>query len=91
MTSGFNTQILSHFLVPYLLLSRPEPILRQGAQICHIGRPGEIGRTLDMDDIMGLKSVEGGSLSLIATAFRWVFTMDLFTEVSPTLPTFGLY
>lgn len=41
MTVAFNVQMLSHFLIPYILLSHPQPILRDGAQVCTICRPDE--------------------------------------------------
>ncbi|KAL0954040.1 hypothetical protein HGRIS_005194 [Hohenbuehelia grisea] len=77
LTTGFNVQILSHFLIPYLLLSRPEPVLRKGAQICNIARPGEKGRTIDMDDFYYLKATEAGKFKLFPNVFSFVFMLDL--------------
>ncbi|KAJ8481017.1 hypothetical protein ONZ45_g15451 [Pleurotus djamor] len=48
---GFNVQVMSHFLIPYLLATRNEPSLRKGAQICHIGRPGASIGSLDVDNM----------------------------------------
>ncbi|KZP18623.1 hypothetical protein FIBSPDRAFT_590555 [Athelia psychrophila] len=83
LTIAFNVQILSHFLIPYLLLSRPQPILRQGAQICNVGRPGEIGRAVNMDDFIGIKAIQGGNVAFVKKLLSWVFIMDLYTQASP--------
>jgi NAD(P)-dependent dehydrogenase (short-subunit alcohol dehydrogenase family) len=80
LTTFFNVQILSHFLIPYLLLSRPDPVLRKGAQICNIARPGEKNRNIDLDDFICLKALEAGTFSILKDAMRFVFMMDLFTE-----------
>ena len=82
LTTFFNVQILSHFLIPYLLLSRPDPVLRKGAQICNIARPGEKNRNIDLDDFICLKALEAGTFSILKDAMRFVFMMDLFTEAS---------
>ncbi|KAJ8473355.1 hypothetical protein ONZ45_g16330 [Pleurotus djamor] len=76
---GFNVQVLSHFLIPYLLLERPNPVLRKGAQICNMGRPGEFNRTIDFDDFVGLKAAAAGQFGM-AHPFKWVFMMDVFTR-----------
>jgi hypothetical protein len=83
--SIFNVQILPHFLIPYLLLSLPAPVLRKGAQICNIGRPGDKNRNLNLDDMLCLKSIEAGTFSLFSDMMKWVVMMDLLTHVrSPT-------
>ncbi|KAF4578240.1 hypothetical protein EYR36_000047 [Pleurotus pulmonarius] len=80
LTAGFNVQILSHFLIPYLLLTRTNPVLREGAQICHLGRPGEQNRTIDFEDFSGLKAAAAGTFSMMTHPFRWVFMIDVFTK-----------
>jgi len=80
MTKGFNVQILSHFLIPYLLLSGPEPALRKGAQICTIGRPGEKNRSIDLDDFRCLKAIEAGTFKIFPAAFSFAFMTDLSTQ-----------
>ena len=82
MTTGFNIQILLHFLIPYLLLTLPQPVLWKGAQICNIGRPGEKNRTIDLNDFRCLKTFEAGKFSLLKDAMKFVFMMDLFTHAS---------
>jgi hypothetical protein len=82
LTTFFNVQILSHFLIPYLLLSRPEPVLRTGAQICNIARPGEKNRHIDLDDFLCLKAVEAGTFRFLKDVTKFVFMVDLFTQVS---------
>jgi hypothetical protein len=79
---AFNVQILSHFLIPYLLLSLPDPVLGNDAQICNIARPGEVNRNIDFDDFRSLKAVEAGTFSILRDAMKFVFIMDLFTHVS---------
>jgi hypothetical protein len=79
---AFNVQILSHFLVPYLLLSLPKPVLGKDAQICNIARPGEMNRTIDFDDFRSLKSIETGTFSTLQAVMKFAFMMDLFTHVS---------
>jgi hypothetical protein len=92
-TSVFNVQVLSHFLIPYLLLSRPEPVLRKGAQICNIASPGEKNRNIDVDDLLCLKALEAGTFSLFTDAVKFFFMMDLFTHVSRSevLPVYVVY
>ncbi|KAF7979927.1 hypothetical protein HWV62_40342 [Athelia sp. TMB] len=80
VTCAFHTQVLSHFLVPYLLLSRAEPVLRDGARVFNVARPGEIGRTIDMDDVMGLQLMEGRARAFVGGLLKWAFIIDLFTE-----------
>lgn len=82
MTTSFNVQILSHFLIPYLLLTLPRPVLRQGAQICNIARPGEKNQTIDLDDFRCLKALEAGKFSILKDIKKFIFMMDLFTYVS---------
>lgn len=82
---AFNVQILSHFLIPYLLISLPEPALRNGAQICNIGRPGEKNQTIDFDDFRCLKAAEAGTFSIFRDFFKFTFIMDLFTHVSSSI------
>lgn len=82
ITSSFNTQILSHFLIPYLLLSSQKPILQKGAQICNIARPGEKNRNIDMDDFLCLKAFEAGTFRLLPAAMKFVFMLDLLTQAS---------
>ena len=79
---AFNVQILSHFLIPYLLLSLPEPILGKDARICNIARPGEINQIIDFDDFLSLKAIEKGTFSIFRNVMKFVFMMDLFTHVS---------
>ena len=86
MTRGFHAQVLSHFLVPYLLLSRADPVLHEGARVFNVARPGEMGRAIDMDDIVGLKLMEGGARAFVAGLLKWAFIIDLFTEVSSPFP-----
>ncbi|KAL0954055.1 hypothetical protein HGRIS_005207 [Hohenbuehelia grisea] len=80
MTMGFNVQILSHFVIPYLLINRPEPVLRNWAQVCNIARPGEKGRPIDLDDFRFLKSVEAGTFKLRSGLMTFPFILDLFTQ-----------
>jgi hypothetical protein len=80
ITTFFKVQILSHFLIPYLLLSRPDPVLRKGAQICNIGRPGENNQDIDMDDFLCLKALESGKFNLWKDTMKFVFMVDLFTQ-----------
>ncbi len=86
LTAGFNVQIISHFLIPYLLLTRTNPVLREGAQICNIGRPGEKNRTIDFEDFSGLKAAAAGTFSVMTHPFRWVFMIDVFTKVCLVFP-----
>lgn len=79
---AFNIQILSHFLIPYLLMSLPEPALRNGAQICNVAQPGGKRQNIDFDDFLCLKAVEAGTFSLLRDLGRFFFIMDLFTQVS---------
>ena len=79
---AFNIQVLSHFLLPYLLMSDPEPVLRNGAQICNIARPGAKKQNIDFDDFLCLKAVEAGTFSLLRDMEKFFFIMDLFTHVS---------
>ena len=65
MARAFHAQVLSHFLVPYLLLERVEPVLRDGARIFNVARPWETGRAIDMDDIVGLQLMEGGGRAFV--------------------------
>ena len=79
---AFNIQILSHFLIPYLLMSLPEPVLRNGAQICNVTHPGAKKQNIDFDDFLCLKAVEAGTFSLLRDLGKFFFMMDLFTHVS---------
>ena len=79
---AFNVQILSHFLIPYLLMSSFEPVLGKNAQICNIARPGEINRNIDFDDFRSLKAIETGTFHLLRDVMKFAFIMDLFTQVS---------
>ncbi|KZP34341.1 NAD(P)-binding protein [Athelia psychrophila] len=80
-TIAFNVQLLSHFLIPYLLLSRPQPVLRQGARISNIMRPGAQVQVLDLDDPMGLNLIEKGKLAYLKNIRLGIpFMADLFTE-----------
>ena len=80
--NSFRIQVLSHFLIPYLLMSLPEPILRNGAQICNIAQPGAKKQNIDFDDFLCIKSVEAGTFSLLRDLGKFFFIMDLFTHVS---------
>lgn len=80
MTIGFNVQVLSHFLLPYLL-SGPKPVLRKDAQICNIVRPGEKDHDIDLDDFRSLKAIEAGTFRLFPAMMKFCFVVDLFTKV----------
>ena len=82
LKNTFNAMILSHFLIPYLLVTFPEPVLREGAQICNIARPGLKNQAIDFDDFVCLKAVEAGTFRAFRDTGKYVFMMDLFTHVS---------
>jgi hypothetical protein len=82
LTAYYNVQILSHFLIPYLLLSSSKPILGKGAQICNIARPGEKNRNIDLEDFRCLKAFEAGKFSPMGDTLKFVFQMDLYTQAS---------
>ncbi|KAF7967318.1 hypothetical protein HWV62_34719 [Athelia sp. TMB] len=82
-TTAFNVQILSHFLVPYLLLTGAEPVLRAGAQVSTIMRPGDKGKPLDPadPDFVGIKRLEEkGTMAYLRDGAKHLLTVDLFTE-----------
>ncbi|KAF7980178.1 hypothetical protein HWV62_39657 [Athelia sp. TMB] len=83
VTAAFNVQILSHFLVPYLLLTRAEPVLRAGAQVSTIMRPGDKGKQLDPadPDFIGVQRLaEKGTMAYLRHGASHTLTVDLFTE-----------
>ena len=82
LNSTFNAMILSHFLIPYLLMTFPELVLREGARICNIARPRLKNQAIDFDDFVCLKAVEEGTFRSFRDAGKYVFMMDLFTHVS---------